>query len=367
MRRLALLAALVVLAGCDSDGGAPGAPSDAGGSPAQTGGSPEQTAREHVEALGAGDGSRFCALLAPYIRGTLELAAHSYWGARERQAARDAGSEPGCPLVVETFTGRRDEAGLRWRRADVLAVGTARQEGELTAVDLRLRHHYAGRGSQTESDRVYLARFGGDWRVAKLSAVAERAKLAGFTRDSPAGPPDIRAEQARYAGRKAEYDARQRRERGTFHKPGRRAGCAGRLRRVADGAGDVTYQSAPQPVDRPAADIRSAALAATRRSLCLTVELGARPDARMFVLLRLPGAAPITADRREDGVWRIISGEDERGHPRVIQGRVGERGRRVSLVVRRRSPLPQRFPWGVELLTPDVDAGQMLVDRTPER
>ena len=26
-----------------------------------------------------------------------------------------------------------------------------------------------------------------------------------------------------------------------------------------------------------------------------------------------------------------------------------------------------RNPWGVELLTPDVDAGQMLVDRTPGR
>jgi hypothetical protein len=359
MRRVALFAALVAIAGCDSNDGSPaGERSQTEHSPAQAGNSPERTAHAYVEALSGKDGRRFCELLAPYVAGTLDLAARSYWGARLRG--------PGCPRLVEKFTGRDDDPRRRWRRADVLDVGAPRAQGALTVVELRLRHRYAGGRARVEPDRLYLARFGGDWRVAKLSAVAERARLAGFTRDTPDGPPDLRAEQARYAQLRDKYVAQQRRERGTFHTPGRLAQCRGPGRHVADSAGDVAYQSGPpQPVPEPEADIRSATLVTTTRVLCLTVELARRPRGRLFMQLWTAGHAPITADRREDGVWRTISGEDERDHPQVIDATVGQQGRRVSLRVRR-GDRAGRFQWGVMLLTPDMDAGQMLVDRVPD-
>jgi hypothetical protein len=161
---------------------------------------------------------------------------------------------------VTAYTGYIDDPGEQWRGTDVLSAGPARREGSLMAVPLRLRHHYVDTDQNTrrekeEDDLVYLARFDGRWRVARLSAVAHHASLAtSGDAESPTGPPDVKALRAplrraeiedrrpRAAGAGRIHAARRRRElrgpRRAPHRPGRRP------RRPAPGR--------PQPAPRRA-------------------------------------------------------------------------------------------------------------------
>jgi hypothetical protein len=295
---------------------------------------------------------------------------------------------------VTAYTGYIDDPGEQWKRADVLSAGPARREGSLMAVPLRLRHHYEHTDLHTtsqkeEDDVVYLARFDGRWRVAQLSAVAHHASLATSGDSTGAtGPPDVKAAQARYDALKSKTADRAQRERDAYTQPGGRASCEGRDGRLTDPAGDLKDQQQgarnPHP-DAPEADVRSATIVPTADRFCVTVELGAAPRGELALSLRVryhsaPGSddgnpeflATVTAERRDDGKWRVSSGKEDDGHPRLVPGDVSEDGRRVSFAVKRSDvqytedlPPTDDFAWSVDSLAPRLNRDSVLADSAP--
>jgi hypothetical protein len=372
---------LLALAGCGE-----------GGEPA---GSPEDTARRYVASLNHKDGTRFCSLVAPYIAGEFDLGAHELWGREEEKVEKKLKVDGGCALFVTAYTGYIDDPGEQWTRADVLSAGPARREGKLMAVPLRLRHHYVDTNENTRSEKeedevVYLARFDGRWHVARLSVVAHHASLATSGDSTGAtGPPDVKAEQARYDALKAKTGDREARERDAYAQPSGKVGCEGREGRITDPAGDLEDQGQgnrnPHP-DAPEADLRSATIVPTTDRFCVTVELGSAPSGELALSLRVrnhsaPGSddgtpeflATVTAERRDDGKWRVSSGKNDDGHPRLIPGAVSEDGARVSFAVERSDvqyadqlPPTGDFAWSVDSLAPRLDQDSVFADSAPD-
>jgi hypothetical protein len=160
--------------------------------------SPGETARAYVEALNTKDGARFCSVLAPYLAEFYrDYAEQLFAGERAQRVKRRLGLE-GCPLMIRVQIGYMDDGGDQWQRADILRL-RVHNRGEVATVKMRLRHHYRGypdggaRDSRVEEEGLYLVRLAGRWKVAKLSAVADKASLMPDEDAAPDVPDDIAA------------------------------------------------------------------------------------------------------------------------------------------------------------------------------
>jgi len=344
--------------------------------------SPQETVRAYVEALNRRDGERFCSVIAPYLRGRVEVAA------KETLEDSDGGKDP-CARFVTAYIGHIDEAGPRWLRADIVELAPVRAGGGLVQVSMTLRHHYLDesilpkrRYTEVEADRVFLSRFEGRWRVAKMSRVARRATIGGLDESDPLQPVDVRAEERRFRDLLARQRAQYRSEQETYQPPGRLAGCKGRTAVLRDPEGDLRDQDRPYIRDpkAPEADLVRAEVTPSADRLCAVFALAAPPEGELLLMLRLGGAHPkalagfgsdFSVERRPDGAYRVTSGLNVEGDPETVAGEVGVQGSRVSLVIRR-SPrsragsAPKDFAWGVTGVQPRPQERTALIDYAPE-
>jgi hypothetical protein len=120
-----------------------------------------RTAREYVAAVDAGDGAQVCGLLAPGAIGAFEL-------------PRRRG---GCADSVSASIGYRDPRGFPvFESARIDSIGDVAIGGEQARVTATIVTAFADRDQPSiEDDVVYLVDVGGEWRIAKPSAVLYRA------------------------------------------------------------------------------------------------------------------------------------------------------------------------------------------------
>jgi len=345
-RLLAGLLAALVGSGCSDDG-----PSAASG--------PVETAEAYVEAIGERDGERWCDLVAPYISGTLELEL-------ENPDSSIRGVES-CGELVGGFIGYVGEnVETEFVGATVQGAELGEREGRLQAVELDLEletkvpEYLDPEGDQPASteplrDVVCLAEFDGEWRVAKLSAVAQAASL-GFTigdetaEADPLAPPDLEAQLRTYAAEQAEFENRAEAREASYGEAGELARCEGLT--IDDPAGDSNEYVHPAPDEppppTPQADLRSVTLNAQDGGYCLRFTADGPIEGPATYSFNLRDSASgqsfiqiFDVDLREDGLVRVTSGEDEDDHPIAVPAEVGISGNEVTLVI-----TPETFEAG---------------------
>jgi hypothetical protein len=308
--------------------------------------SPEQTVRGYVAALNGRDGSGFCGLVAPYISGHLELAGRDPEGLFRGRS--------GCPQIVSTFIGYiEDCCPPKYLHASVSELTVGPEQRDLVPVKMKLavlEEDTATHRKKTEplDDTVWLARFRGDWRIAKLSAVAQVASLRGDTQgEDVLAPPDLAAENRRFASELREYRKRLRARRASYAAAGQLADCSGGLV-VKDDTGDlVDYRFPASKTPPPPAgqiDLRGVTVRSKNGLVCLEYETAAATKGPADFDFNLRDSAAGSGfiqlfhiELNPDGSTRVTSGEDDDGHPIPVPARVGLKGNRLTVLLDRAS------------------------------
>jgi hypothetical protein len=224
---LLALIALLVLAACGDGEGTGARPGEYAGDPDLA---PREVASAYVQAIHERDGRRFCELVAPYISGRYDIVTSD-----PDSILRDM---DGCPDFVSAFIGYIEDAGPpEFQSAKVERIGAVETRGELRGVRARVRVQVIESSvprTETVDTVIWVARFGGAWRVAKLEEVASLASLRDQEYEGPeyAAPPDIAKEQREFAA--LVDDSRDRRE--------EREASYGSLGQVADCSGGASLE-----------------------------------------------------------------------------------------------------------------------------
>ena len=319
----------------------------------------EQVVRAYVDALSTRDGHRFCRLVAAYISGRYDVTA--------RELARDGERPRNCPDLVGAFIGYSEEAYQpMFLRAAVKEIGRPVGVGGLMRVTLKLSVDWSeqedppprarrlpdGRFLRRRGlrDVVWLARSGGAWRVARLSAVAAAASILvdGRPNDDHAARPDVAGEQRRFEAAVLDFERRTRSIERSFRSPGRLADCSGgvTLRDAARDLRDYQFPAPRTPIPRtPGVDLRGLQVRSKDEIVCVRVDMAgnvARPLELSFTLADWANAGQgfhqsFVVKLRKGGDVHVTSGEDEDRRPVVIPARVGIEGARLSLVLDRQS------------------------------
>ena len=338
----ALLTAVAVLSACG--GGGPSAKQAAGEYPADRSLSPEEVVRAYVTALNERDGKRFCALVAPYISGQLDLAGRDPDSHLTRSSS--------CPQIVSAFIGYiEDCCPPKFERAEIDQIADAVEQGGLTRLDLALTINVTRDdrpATMQLKDRVWLTRVEGAWRVAKLSAVARAASL-GFSGDDQdvLAAPDVGAEQRRFQADVVAFERRQREREASFEPTGEAVSCSGALL-VGDPANDLVdyrFPAPKNPIPRtPKADLRSVQLVSRGGRVCIRYETAGEIEGPMTFTFNLRDSAAgsrfiqlFHVNLRANGTAQVTSGEDADDHPISVPARVGVTGRRLTLRLDRAS------------------------------
>ena len=340
---LAGILALTLLALVAAGSGAGGRTHPPGAYRADTTLRPEDVVRAYVGAINRRDGARFCAVVASWISGRLDLAGNDPDAPLLRP--RD------CPELVHALIGYvEDCCPPKFLRAEIVEIRPARTDGALRRVDVELRLHVDDQGTPKTmplEDVVWLVRDRGAWRVAKLGAVAAAASLAGATPGGPLARPNVSQERRRFAADVAAFARRQRAREASFRRTTPKVDCTPTVT-VRDAPGGVRDWILPAPstplprVGR--ADLASVSLAGDARSLCIRFEtVGAvrGPSTFGFAMhdRRAQGsfAQSFEVALRADGKARVTSGIDAQRHPIAVPAKVGVSKNRLALVLDRRS------------------------------
>ena len=344
----ALIASAVLVVGCGGEGGS-GAP-ELGSYDADPSLRPEEVAREYVEALDERDGERFCALVAPYIAGRYDL----------------IGKDPdlatglnGCPEVVSAYIGYvEDCCPDAFKGAAVERVLEVEEHGRLRGVRLSIRLRVdrmrtpQGLRTTTLKDVVWLARFDGAWRVAKLSEVARAASLAPVRSsadpvlagdDDPAAMPDIAAEERVFAAAVERFRGVVSTHESSYSalQPARE--CKGGAS-LPDTPGDQFWNGAAtqsgEPPDVPGGDLVLANVSIEGDSVCVRWLHAGVPEGPLALsYIHRTGPTHGTFFQsfdthvRADGTARVTSGRDGNGRPIPVPARVGRSDAAVSVLL----------------------------------
>jgi hypothetical protein len=321
---------------------------------------PEQVVRAYVGAINRRDGVRFCGLVASWISGRFDLAGNDPDAPLLRSID--------CPQLVHGFIGYiEDCCPPKFVRAEIVRIGTAQVEGELRRVDVVIRLHVEENGKPRTlplEDVVWLTRDRGAWRIAQLGAVAAAASLVGATSGGPLARPDVAAERRRFAGELSAFERRQRTREASYRRTVDSLGCRPGMR-VRDPAGGVRDWILPAPrsplPNVPRADLLAVSLARQGNSLCIQFETAGhvRGPSEFHFSMRSRRAKgnffqSFEVELRSDGRARVTSGVDAERRPLAVPATVGVSGRRLTLLVDRRS-FAAGNPGAWSVGTPSLD------------
>jgi len=338
-----LITGCVATSGCGDDGGGSSSAVD--------------TARAYVEAIDERDGDRFCELVASYISGTLELEFENPDSNLSRVES--------CGEFISGFIGYTEYAP-EFVGAEVVSAEAGERKGRLQAVELDVEietkeDEVTPEGStevsrtETVKDVVWLAEFDGEWRVAKLSMVAQAASL-GFTigedsaEDDPLAPPDLEVQLRAYAAEQAKSEKAAEEREASYGKPGRPVSCGGL--ELEDPAGDLVEYVHPAPEEppppTPQADLRRVELSPDPERFCIRWVAEGDIEGPVTFSFNLRDSAAggsfiqiFDVDLRADGLVRVTSGVDDEDHPIPVPAEVGIADEGLSLVL-----TPESFSAG---------------------
>jgi hypothetical protein len=235
-------------------------------------------------------------------------------------------------------------------------LGEAVPHGDLRAVDLTIRVEVVEDGAtrvERLSDRVWLARLDGAWRVAKLSAVAHAASLSmprfddeqvsGDAEDDLAEAPDVAEEQRLFAVAVEAFHRRGEERKASYGSVGAAADCSGGLS-VPDDKADQDWNGGGLPEDPPqipGGDIRKVSVVVRGKQVCVRWDLAGAPKAPLVLKYghrKGPTAGQFfDVELRQDGSARVTSGEDDEGRPIPVPAQVGTDDTAVTLLLDPRS------------------------------
>jgi hypothetical protein len=320
---------------------------------------PRSLVREYVAALNERNTVQFCRLLAPWVQARVGAAI------KEGFASGSEAQTPEtklCPQGARFIGYAGDTASREWVRADIVSLSAPRAAGDLVVFDMTVRDRFKRTSVANPSgsvpldtvqrDRVYVVQIAGEWRIAKLSAVADAATIGLVDRTPALAPPDLARERAWYRRRLA-TDARYAHQaRDTAAGGYTDCSTVAPVKAVGDGAGDLTSNIAVTASGRvrvparPGADLRRVAVARSAGTLCADFEAAGAITAPvvMTIILRQPGHGDSGALLKIDAVVqgarnRVVSlsypGVDESPGKGAVDGRIGTSGSRLSLVLTR--------------------------------
>jgi hypothetical protein len=220
----------------------------------------------------------------------------------------------------------------------------------------------AGPKVETVDDTVWLARFDGSWRVAKLSEVARAASFSDTRADEepplpgdddPQAMPDVAAEQRAFAERVERFREVLADHEASYDEPGAAESCDGGVS-VNDPEGD-----------QPGADLAGVDVSVEGDSVCVRWRFFRRPDPPLGLSYNHytgPDGPGFDVEIREDGTARMTSGEDDDGRPIVVLAEIGVSDTAVSAVFTpdTESPEPLGFSVSVSALVGGESVGDEL-------
>jgi hypothetical protein len=346
-----LVVALVALAsGCGRNGGerdtsaegpAPGLPSY----PSDPSLDPADVARAYVEALDKRDGRRFCGLVAPYIAGRYDLAVQD-----PDSVLREI---DGCPEFVSAFIGYiEDCCPPEFKGASVESIEAVEERGDLRMVKAKVQLELVENDvprTETVDELVWVARFGGAWRVAKLGEVARAASLQmpRFGEEGelpgdvdPAADPDIAMEQRAFAALVEQAEQRSVEREASYRPLADAADCSGGAS-VKDPAGDQDWNGGGpgEPPRVSASDLLGVDVAVKGRDVCVRWKLGGTPTSAIgltYVHRIGPTSGFLESfevEIRGDRTARVTAGQDDDGHTISVPAEVGADDRSVTVVL----------------------------------
>jgi hypothetical protein len=310
--------------------------------------------RAYVKALDTRDGARFCAVVASWISGRLDI----------------GGTDPDAPLVrpmrcpqlVATFIGYvEDCCPPKFVGASIERIGRVTRRGEVVGVPITVRLRLDKDGTpttETLEDVVWVTRDAGAWRVAKLSAVAATASLSLESEENRLTPPNVDLERRLFATEVATAERQRQQRSEAYGQPETTAACPGGTRYPDPGSDVVDYRHpaprTPTP-QLPAADIRAVHVRSADGQICVVFELAGTPQGRSTFEFALQSpdfdwgrsgfAQRFEVELRPDGDTRLTSGRDDQGHSISVPGTVGLAENRLMVVIDQASfaagqPLP---------------------------
>lgn len=305
--------------------------------------SPAEVVRAYVDAINRRDGARFCNVVASWISGRFDL------GGNDPDAHLTRPVD--CPQLVSGFIGYiEDCCPPKFVRYEIVRLGPITADGALRRVEVELRIHVKEDGKPKTLpliDVVWLVRDGGAWRIAKLGPIAANASLAGGSFEELRARPDVVAERRAFAAEVAAFERRQRAREASYRQTVGSLPCKTTLT-VADPPRDMSDWIHPAPRSSIAhigrADLRSFSLGRSGPSLCLRFETAAaiRGPSRFSFNLSDKNTSGFfgqgfEVDLRADGRARVTSGLDRERRPIAIPAKVAVSGRRLTLLLDRRS------------------------------
>jgi hypothetical protein len=298
---------------------------------------PREVVRAYVRALDERDGQRFCELVAPYISGRYDLVTRDPDGIFRHIE--------GCPEFVSAYIGYVEDCCVpEFLRAKVERIGAVETHGELRRVRARVRVQLlesAVPRTERVDEVVWLARFDGAWRVAKLDEVADLASIGG-PEVSASTPPDIAREMRSFAARIDAAERTNAEHEASYQALGEAADCSGGAS-VRDAEGDQIWNGAAtksgDPSRVPGGDLLGVDVGVDGQTVCARWRLAGTPEPPMALSYghRMGPTAGAGFDQffeieiREDGNARVASGEDDDGRPIAVPAEVGADGSSVSL------------------------------------
>lgn len=260
----------------------------------------------------------------------------------------------GCPKFASNFIGYvEDCCPPEFQRAEIKELAE-HEEDELVRVDLQVLLHLEEMDEPRVDlirDTVWLARFDGNWRVVRLSAVAEAASLLNLRGGRAleevdhATPPDVALEQREFARELADYRSDIAEREDAFTPVGKPARC-GTAVTVQDPAGDTTGNPGDEPPGTAGsvADLRAVSVGVADGRVCVIWKLARDADGPLTLNYNHRDSASgqgyirtFDVDLRPDGRARVTSGDDDEDRPQVVPGEVGRDGAVVTLVITRGS------------------------------
>jgi hypothetical protein len=348
---IVVLALVVIACGCGRDGGDRGgnaASTTAEGLPAYPGEpslEPADVARAYVEALDKRDGRRFCGLVAPYIAGRYDLAVQD-----PDSILREI---DGCPEFVSSFIGYiEDCCPPEFKGASVERIDGIEERGDLRMITARVRLELVENDvprTETVDEIVWVARFGGAWRVAKFSEVANAASLqmprfdeeGEFPADAdPAAEPKIAMEQRAFAALVEQAEQRSVEREASYRPLAEAADCSGGAS-VKDSAGDQDWNGggSGEPPRVAASDLLGVDVRVKGRDVCVRWKLGGTPTSAIGVkYIHRVGQGGgflegFEVEIRGDRTARVTAGQDDDGHTISVPAEVGADDRSVTVVL----------------------------------
>jgi hypothetical protein len=316
---------------------------------------PSEVVEAYVEAVDAHDGKRFCELVAPYISGRYDAVLRD---PDDRLPGVD-----GCIDYVGSYIGRVEDCHPRvFSGARLVAIDGIQPRGELRLARARIRVRWKDTcaprdrsSAKTLREHVWLARFDGAWRVAKLGKLPDAASLVMARRPEegpspgdarPEAPPDVEAEQHAFATWVGSLERRLAEREADFRPVGNPETCSGGMSlrdprddQMLNGVAAGRRGDAPR---LPRSDLQGMDVAAETGRVCVRWVMAGKiaPPVELTYQQADPASgyvASFVVELRGDGTARVSAARDAHGDPIALPAAVGAGGRAVSIVLDRES------------------------------